>query len=303
MTMLHASRIRAALTSLALLYAAAAIAASNQVHMTRTADPQGQVEIDNVAGSVEVVGWDRPEIDVSGSIGDRVERVDLNVTKDHASVRVVLPTMSWGGGDGSANLVIHVPQRSELRVSEVSASIKTHDLLGEQRLRTVSGDVDAALAQGGSINTVSGAVTAAASGPSGALEIETVSGSVVVSGSIPDVRVHTVSGPASAKLASVSNARLKTISGRLEFSGTLAPGAHLEGESVSGSLNVTFGASPAADFDVESHTGTIANCFGPAPLTSRYGPGSHLVFRNLDGTAHVRLSSLSGRIQICDHPE
>jgi hypothetical protein len=302
MTKTHALRNRLAIMGCALLYGATAIAAGNQINITRTADPKGQVEVDNVSGSVEVIGWDRPEIDVSGTIGERVERVDLNVTGDHATVRVVLPTMSWGG-DGSANLVIHVPQRSELRVSEVSAKLKTHDLSGEQRLRTVSGDIDAVLAAGGSVNTVSGTVTVSATGPSGALEIETVSGGVTVNGSIPDLRVQTVSGAASAKLASVNNVRLKTISGHLDFSGSLAAGAHLEGESVSGSLDITFGATPAADFDVESHTGTIANCFGPAPQTSRYGPGSHLVFRNQDGTAHVRLSSLSGKIQICDHPE
>lgn len=301
MHMTHRLRRPAALLGVALFYGAAAVAAGTPVQITRPADPQGQVEVDNISGSVEVIGWERPEIDVSGTIGERVERVDLNVTGDHATVKVVLPTMSWSG-DGSAKLVIHVPQRSELRVSEVSATLKTHDLLGEQRLRTVSGDVDAVLAAGGSINTVSGAVNATTTGTSGELEIETVSGGVQVTGSVPDLRVHTVSGAATAKLASVSNVRLKTISGQLSFSGSLAAGAHLEGESVSGGLDVLFGATPAADFDVESHTGTIANCFGPAPQTSRYGPGSHLVFRNQDGTAHVRLSSLSGKIQLCDHP-
>ncbi len=261
-----AARLPGALIGFTLLCTGTAFAGDHQVQISKPADPQGQVEIDNVSGSVEVVGWDKSEI------------------------------------DGSARLVIHVPQRSQVRVSEVSADLKTHDLSGEQRLRTVSGDIDATLAQGGSINTVSGTVSANTNGTSGALEIESVSGGVRVNGSIPELRIHTVSGDASARLASVNNVRLKTISGQLDFSGTLAAAAHLEGESVSGDLTVTFGATPGADFDVESHTGEIANCFGPAPQTSRYGPGSHLVFRNQDGTAHVRLSSLSGEIKICDHP-
>ncbi len=294
-------QLAVALLAVAGLYGGSAIAAEQHVQMSRSADPQGQVEIDNVSGSVEVIGWERAEIEVSGTIGERVERVDLTSSGDHATVHVVLPTMSWSG-DGSAHLVIHVPQRSQLRVSEVSASLKTHDLLGEQRLRTVSGDIDAVLAHGGSVNSVSGTVHVNTSGSLGALEIETVSGSVQVNGSSADVRIQTVSGAATAKLGAVNSVRLKTISGQLDFSGTLAAGAHLQGESVSGDLDVRFGAAPAADFDVESHTGTIANCFGPAPQTSRYGPGSHLVFRNLDGSGHVRLSSLSGTIELCDHP-
>ena len=89
MTKTHALRNRLAIMGCALLYGATAFAAGNQINITRTADPKGQVEVDNVSGSVEVIGWDRPEIDVSGTIGERVERVDLNVTGDHATVRVL----------------------------------------------------------------------------------------------------------------------------------------------------------------------------------------------------------------------
>jgi len=118
---------------------------------------------------------------------------------------------------------------------------------------------------------------------------------------VSELHVQTVSGDARLKLGLMSAAHLKTISGSLKFSGSLGPGGHFEAESVSGDLTIDFASTPAADFDVESHTGEIDNCFGPAPQTPRYGPGSHLVFRDGDGSGHVRISTLSASIHLCNH--
>jgi hypothetical protein len=289
-----------------LLGAGPAGADSRVIDLHQSADPRGQVEIDSVSGHVEVVGWERAEIAVSGTLGERVERVDLSADGDHATVHVVLRTrgLFHGGDESSAELVVHVPRDSLVRTSLVSADLVTHDLRGEQRLRTVSGDIHAELARGGSVNSVSGEVkigTSAAADPAAALEVETISGDVRLEGSVGDLRLQTVSGGAHIKLGTLTAARLKTISGDLEFAGSLSPTGHFEAESVSGTLTIDFATTPAADFDVESHTGSIENCFGPAPQTSHYGPGSHLVFRNGDGSGRVRISSLSGSIRLCNH--
>ena len=47
------------------------------------------VHIDAFAGS-----WDRAEVEVTGTIGERVERVDVNTSAGHTTVRVVLPQVS-----------------------------------------------------------------------------------------------------------------------------------------------------------------------------------------------------------------
>jgi hypothetical protein len=303
----------------ALLAAGPAFGDSRNIDLHQAADPRGQVEIDGVAGRVEVVGWERAEIAVSGTVGDRVDRVDLRADGDHATVHVVLRPRAIMGGDGSVDLVVHVPKMSLVRASLVSADLETHDLQGEQRLRTVSGAIKAQLARGGSVNSVSGDLNLSASGsgtPNGGstpgasgaqgsrdstLDVETISGEVQLEGTVSELHVQTVSGDARLKLGLMSAAHLKTISGSLKFSGSLGPGGHFEAESVSGDLTIDFAATPAADFDVESHTGEIDNCFGPAPQTPRYGPGSHLVFRDGDGSGHVRLSTLSASIHLCNH--
>jgi hypothetical protein len=287
----------------ALLGAGPALADSRRIDLHQSADPKGQVEIDAVSGSVEVVGWERPEIEVSGTIGDRVERIDLSADGDHATVHVVLPHVIFGG-DTSVALIVHVPAMSLVRASVVSADLETHDLQGEQRLHTVSGGIQARLARGGSVKTVSGdlklAAGGAATGGDSTLDIEAISGDVRLEGTVSELHVQTVSGDATLKVGTIAAARLKTISGSLKFSGSLGAGGRFEAESVSGDLTVDFGSTPAADFDVESHTGEIANCFGPAPQTPRYGPGSHLVFRDGDGSGRVRISTLSASIHLCN---
>ena len=279
--------------------AAAAHAAERSVDLHKAADPEGQVEIIDVSGHIEIVGWDQPEIAVAGTIGDRVERVDLSTNGDHATVRVVLPALTLSG-NGDAHLVVHVPQKSLVRGSLVSANLETRDLLGEQRLRTVSGDIKAHLLRGGSVNSVSGDLRLSVGGTEG-LEIETISGDVSVDGASTNVRVQTVSGELKIQLGTFTAVRLKTISGEVQFGGSLGAGGRFEAESVSGEIGIRFAATPAADFDIESHTGEIANCFGPAPQKPQYGPGSHLVFRSGDGAGRVRVSTLSAEIRLCDH--
>jgi len=216
-------------------------------------------------------------------------------------VRVVLPAGSVWGGDTSADLVVHVPRKSVLTVSLVSADLKTHDLAGEQRLRTVSGSIDAAIARDARVSSVSGNVRVTAQSAVGSVEVEAISGDVTLDGPVEDVHAQTVSGNSLLKLSSIKNARLKSISGTVKLSGSLAAGGHIEAGSVSGDLDIGFSSAAGADYDVESRTGTVVNCFGPAPQKPTYGPGSHLVFRDGDGAGRVHLDSMSGTIHVCNH--
>jgi DUF4097 and DUF4098 domain-containing protein YvlB len=280
-----------------------AAADSRTVNIHKAAEPGGAVEIENVAGTVEVTGWDRAEVEVTGTIGERVESVDVNTSPGHTTVRVVLPQgfwgSRWGSGDSAdAALVVHVPRKSLLMATLVSAGITTRGLQGQQQLRTVSGSIDGELAHEAKINTISGHVKLAAG--TGPLEVNSVSGTITVKGAAGEIRVGTVSGGADLELGAVTRARFQTVSGAVSASGALGAGAELEATSVSGSLRFTL--KGAADYDLNSFSGSIDNCFGPKAQRSGYGPGTHLVFREGNGNARVRLGTQSGSIQLCDHP-
>ena len=49
------------------------VQAEKTIQERRAADPQGEIEIVNVSGTVEVDAWDRSEVEVGGTAGDNAQ--------------------------------------------------------------------------------------------------------------------------------------------------------------------------------------------------------------------------------------
>ena len=273
-------------------------AATRSIEQQQAADPSGSVEIINVAGSIEVLGWDKPEVAVTGQIGDRVERVDITGADKHLTVKVVLPIGSHWSGDGEAHLTIHVPQMSSLSVSLVSADLKVSGVSGAQQIHTVSGSVTTDGGGNSRVSTISGDVhiSVPAGTPS---EVSTVSGDVSVHGAEGEVSIKSVSGGGKLDLGTLSNFRLETVSGDFSISARLAAGAQFEASGVSSNLRTNFAGVTGASFDISTLSGNISNCTDPKPTSPRFGPGSHLSFTTGDGKATVQISSTSGDLSLC----
>jgi len=275
-----------------------AAAATRSVDEHQSADPNGTVEIINVAGSVIVSGWERNEVAVSGRIGDKVQGVELSGSGAHLTVRVVLPEGTHWGGDGAARLTINVPQGSALNASLVSSDLTVTGVSGAQQLRTVSGDITSQGMGAARINTVSGDVRLSV--PKGTrAEVQSVSGEMTVDGAGDEVAVSSVSGDGHLTLGALSHFHLSTVSGDFVITGALSSGADFEAESLSGDMHVTFSGQPAAQFDLQTLSGDIANCSAPQATKAHYGPGTRLNFSSGDGSAQVHLSSKSGDLSLC----
>jgi Putative adhesin len=289
----------AAATALAAL-ALPVQAAHRNFSAQKPADPSGTVEIVNVAGSIDVTGWNQPTVDVSGTIGDRVERVDVTTSANRTTVRVVLPNGNSWHGDGEANLKIRVPQNSSLEVSLVSADLHVNGVSGNQHLQTVSGEIGGDIGSGDlQVNTVSGDVNLTAHNGHSA-QIQTVSGDVNLSGTSGDFTLNTVSGDTIVTSGDLTRAKFETVSGEISVTATaLAAQGQFEATTVSGDMKVHFATQPDADIDVQSFSGDISNCFGPKPVKEQYGPGSRLNFRNGKGGGRVHIDSKSGDVGLC----
>jgi hypothetical protein len=273
--------------------------AATSVDEHRAASPQGAVEIDNVAGMIDVQGWDKSEVAVTGTIGKDVDRVEVTGEGNRTSIRVMLPQgHHWGMRDGEAHLVIHVPTNSSIAATLVSSDLKVSAVRGGLELRTVSGNINAE--GGGDVhaNAVSGDIHLTANSAK-VIEVKSISGNIVMSGGNADVEATTVSGDAHLTLGTVSRARFKTVSGELSASLAAAADAQIEGESVSGDVKLDFASAPTADFDIQTISGDIDNCFGPKPTESRHGPGARLSFKTGDSSARVRISTHSGDVRLC----
>jgi hypothetical protein len=273
--------------------------AATSVDEHRPANPQGAVEIDNVAGLIDVQGWDKSEVAVTGTIGKDVERVEVTSDSNRTSVRVVLPKgMHWGMHDGDAHLVIHVPTNSSVSASVVSSDLKVSAVRGALELRSVSGNISGD--GGGDLraNDVSGDIHFTATAAK-RIEAKSISGDVVLTAGNTDIEASTVSGDARLTLGTVSRARLKTVSGNISAALTAAADAQIDGETVSGDIRLDFAGEPAADFEVQTLSGDIDNCFGPKPVEPRHGPGKRLTFKTGDTSARVHLTSNSGEVRLC----
>jgi DUF4097 and DUF4098 domain-containing protein YvlB len=275
--------------------------ANRNVDLHRPAEPQGTVEIQNVAGSVDVQGWDRAEVAVTGRIGERVERIDIATAAGRTTIHVVRPEGTNFGGNSEADLVVHVPRKSRVSVSVVSADIRLSDLQGNVELQATSGDITGEVGGDVRISTVSGEVQLSAPGAH-VVEIKSISGDVTLTGAPGgEINVTTVSGDAQLQLGAVGRGRFKTVSGEVTVALAFAGGGQFEASSVSGDLRVEFAGTPDAEIDAETMSGDISSCFGEAWPSSHaeYGPGSRLSFKSGAGKGRVRLETKSGDISLC----
>jgi DUF4097 and DUF4098 domain-containing protein YvlB len=278
-------------------------AAGTPINARMPATATDRVEVGNTAGSVEVRGWTRQEVEVTGELGKGSERLELVRDADTVRVKVLLPKDSRRV-QGS-RLVLNVPSGSRVTVNTVSASIDVRGVAGMQRLESVSGDVRAELA-GTDIEcrTVSGAVDVTGVGRKGLVSITTVSGDATASKVAGVVNASTVSGSVRLGAGETSRSRIRSTSGDVALTGQLVPNANVDIESLSGNVRLDLVGTPTASFNLVTTTGDIDNCFGPKPArSSEYGPGRKLRFQQgtqgAAGAGTVRIETMSGDIALC----
>ncbi len=272
--------------------------AEKRIEERRAADPRGTVEVSDVAGSIDIQGWDRPEVEVTGTTDEGVDRVEVGTTGSHTTVRVVLAHGIRPYHGGEVQLVVHVPAHSSVAATVVSAALTVSGVLGDAKLQTVSGSVSGEVGGDLRVNGVSGPVRMTARAARHT-EIGTVSGDVALTGDGGELEITTISGAARVEAGTLSRVRLKTVSGSLSARLALTADGQLDAESVSGTIGLAFPSPPAADFDVQTLSGAIASCFGPKPERRGYGPGTRLIFKEGAGLARVHVSTQSGSIDLC----
>jgi DUF4097 and DUF4098 domain-containing protein YvlB len=281
----------------ALLFAGNAAHASRTIHESHEASPHALVEINGVSGTLDVSGWDKPSVEVFGTVGADVDRVEVSGDNNHVSVQIVTRTVRLWGMDGNVHLSVRVPASATVSTTVVSADLHTTGLNGEVELHTVSGNVTGEVGGNLRAKTVSGDVRLKAPAAK-SLRISTVSGYIQASGGDGESDVTTVSGNADLSLGIQSRAHFKSVSGDFTVALGLTPDAQVDGEAVSGNVKLNFQGAAAADYDVETHSGSIHNCFGPKPEEPRYGR-SRLMFKNGDGSARVHVVTHSGDVRVC----
>ena len=163
--------------------------AAEDINETMDADARSAVHISNIAGSVEVSGWSRNEVELSGELGSGVE--ELIFERDGDEIIIQVRARQHNSRNISSDLVVKVPKLSSLRINTVSADIEIDNVEGEQRLQSVSGDIEtSAFAEDIEVESVSGDVEVDGDGKAMRSRFNTVSGDIEtekLSGEIADI--------------------------------------------------------------------------------------------------------------------
>lgn len=278
--------------------------AGTPINETRPLAADGRVSVDNLKGEIIVRTWDRPEVRITGTLGEGVEQLLVEGGGDSLSIQVKYPSgggwwFSRGTESEPSRIEVTMPATASLDVDSVSAGVEVGGLAGGRLVvDSVSGEVrvrDSRLASV-RIDTVSGDVDAALE--SRDIGIDSVSGDVRLEGGAGEqLTVDTVSGDADLRLGELQRVRMETVSGDLELEARLARGGSIGADSVSGSIRLRLPADTSASLAIETFSGGISSPVGQVQ-TERHGPGKRLQARMGQGAGEIRVDAFSGDVRI-----
>jgi len=269
--------------------------AQRTVNESRPLSPTGRVDVSNVEGSVKVIGWSNAEVEITGTLGPDVEK--LEITGDESVLRIEVKAPDHEKRL-ETDLVLRVPEGAGIEVETVSATIEVEGLTGFVDLESVSGWVKTSGRPAElSIETVSGDLTVADSAPR--TDLTSVSGLITVDLATGRLEAESVSGAIRVENGSLEDASFETVSGDISYAGDIVGRGSYTIESMSGGVTLLVPPSVSAEFDISTFSGNIDNDVGPtARETSKYTPEKELSFSTGSGGARVSIESFSGSIRI-----
>ena len=285
-------------TALLACLAAAPVFAATPINETRPLDARGSLEVSNVKGRIEVRAWDKAEVQITGSLGDGVERLQIEGDRSSLEVKVRYPRNSRN--TEPTTLILSVPRQVDLEIDGVAVDIDVSGVAGrELDIESVSGDVVAVGApREADISSVSGNLQLNLN--SEKVDLESVSGNIVLRGRIGgEISAETVSGDIRIDTRGEATRRLSTssVSGDASYTGGLAEGGRISAESVSGDIRLALPKSLSARVQAESFSGTLS-APGVSINKPKYGPGSSFEHTFGAGSGEIKLETFSGDAEL-----
>jgi hypothetical protein len=272
---------------------ALAQATGQRVERKLAIDPDASIRIYNLNGSVRVEGWDRDTISVVATIGDPLKNHFFFGGGVHGAKMGIESPMELD--QAPAHLIVKVPTRARLWIKAATASIDLSGLEGGVDVSSTSGNIRF---EGNpdqlNLETMDGNIEVTATGPW--IRTKTASGAITLRGSGEDVGATTVSGDINLLSTGMRRLRMETVSGKVNFSGSLARDGALTAESHSGPVDLLLAADLSAEFDLTTYQGTITNGFAPERRPTRQGEGQELHITVDTGTANVTVRTFKGPI-------
>jgi len=260
--------------------------------LTHRLGPAGRLSIKTVTGLLRVRGIEGEDVHVTvtyriraadhASAERALESGRVSVDRGPDSLDIETPErrlstgLAWlfGGARVSADFVVEVPWGAKLNLETMSGSVEAMNLVGDQKYRSVSGDVR--------LWNLGGLV-----------EAGTISGGITLDGGTAlRLRASTISGSIKARAGLFHSVTLSTTSGGITVVGALDPAGDHRAESISGSVDLTPLSGVTAELKTVS--GSVRS-----EIEHRV-EGSRGFWRAIvgDGSAVLRVNSTSGSLRL-----
>jgi DUF4097 and DUF4098 domain-containing protein YvlB len=267
--------------------------AQQETDTTIAVDPRARLRMEDVRGDIVIHTWTRPEMRVHAS---DVEDGRLRVSASGPTVSVsVEPALGRWNHRGSADFELTIPATMSISLSGPNGDVHIDGTQGEVSIETMSGDI---VLNGGtgivSIHTVSGDVSI--TGARARTEVHATSGDLQLSQITGDLIAQTINGDVSLRQIDATSVEASTVSGDLNYEGTVKDGGRYSLTSHSG--DVTFAMPPGAGaiIGVNTFSGEF-NTDIPVQLTEQRR-GQRFSFTLGSGGARIELQSFSGDIHL-----
>jgi hypothetical protein len=263
------ARLATVILPVALLLSAAATPAAPQRPTVELFDRTvplpagGSFSISNVNGSIDIVGWDRDEVQISArkitaGPAESLRRVAISLDLAPGSISVSTHYPEGSGVEVNVEFRVRVPARVRLAsVTTVNGSVAVHDVSGEGSLATVNGNV--------LLSRAAGMFSARATNGNLTLELLSLDG-----GPTPQ--------PGSSRRARRSALIAQTINGSVVLALPAGAGAELEARTQNGDFS--------SDLPLLAHTSAAGRY-----IRGRVGSGGPLLqLRTVNGSIRLRIS-------------
>lgn len=263
----------------------------SRIDTTFAFSKSGVVDLTQISGDVIVTAWDRNEARV------RAYAERGRVRSSISSSRISLDVESIRGRMGDSKFEVSVPVGVRVIARSTSGDVSVKGTKGPVEAHSTSGDVVVTNAIDRIvIESVSGDVRA--SQLNGDIRSESVSGTVEIRDATGDVHAETTSGDVSLLGVSSRNVYATTVSGEVEYDGTIDANGRYEFHAHSGDIRLEIPESASAQFSVETFSGSLDSEF---PITLQPGQRStgrprRFQFTLGSGSARITAESFSGDI-------
>jgi DUF4097 and DUF4098 domain-containing protein YvlB len=268
----------------------------------------GRFSISNVAGDVLITGGAGDEVSIEAvkrARGSSSNLAGVRIDVDGRPGRVDVRTTRTAWNDRvSVDYTIIVPAGVSVEARSVSGDVTVRSIQGSVRAETVSGNVTAAAtARLELAKSVSGNLDLTDGGTEGDLSASSVSGEIRARGlKAHGIDLRTVSGD--MQLVDVTCDRLgaQSVSGGVEFTGTLAKSGRYDFNSHSGAVRLTLSGTTGFELTGTTFSGSIRSGL---PLTiggtAERSPGDGVIRRRGRNDRAIQATSGDGSAVLIIH--